>query len=101
MSTANGKQATVEMIPAVRVVAKRDGFRRAGRAWPASGAVVKRSEMTKKQLDELCAEPALVIQFTEIPAEPKAEAETKDDADKRPEPEKTEAKESAKTKEKK
>lgn len=69
MSTANQKQSTVEMVPAVRVVAKRDGFRRAGRAWPASGAVVKRSELTKKQLDELCAEPNLVVQFTEIPVE--------------------------------
>ncbi|WP_034627150.1 HI1506-related protein [Desulfocurvibacter africanus] len=98
MSTQNQTQAAPEFVEAVRVVAKRDGFRRAGRAWSASGTVVKRSELTEKQIDALCAEPNLVVQFTEIPAEPRAEDKPKaeDEAAKKPE-----AKESGKAKEKK
>ncbi|EGJ49044.1 HI1506-related protein [Desulfocurvibacter africanus] len=71
MNTQNKTTAKPEFVEAVRVVAKRNGFRRAGRAWSASGEVVPLSELTKEQLDALCAEPNLVVQFTEIPVETK------------------------------
>jgi len=70
-------QPQAEMIQAVRVTAKRDGFRRAGRAWPASGTVVNRSELTEERIAALCAEPNLVVQFVEIPGDALKDAEGK------------------------
>lgn len=43
------------------VQAKRDGFRRAGRAWPAEQTVVPIDEFTEDQVHELLAEPQLVV----------------------------------------
>lgn len=43
------------------VHAKRDGFRRAGRAWPAEQTVVPIEEFTDEQVRELLAEPQLVV----------------------------------------
>ncbi len=47
--------------PMLRITAKRDGFRRAGRPW--SGTVeVSASEFTEEQLAALKAEPMLVVE---------------------------------------
>lgn len=43
------------------VQAKRDGFRRAGRAWPAEQTVVPIDEFTEDQVRELLVEPQLVV----------------------------------------
>jgi len=43
------------------VQARRDGFRRAGRAWPAEQTVVPIDAFTEDQVRELLAEPQLVV----------------------------------------
>jgi len=43
------------------VQARRDGFRRAGRAWPAEPTVVEIDDFTEDQVGELLAEPQLVV----------------------------------------
>lgn len=37
------------------------GFRRAGRAWPAEEVTVKADEFTDAQIEQLLAEPMLVV----------------------------------------
>lgn len=37
------------------------GFRRAGRAWPAEEVTVAASEFTAEQIEQLLAEPMLVV----------------------------------------
>lgn len=37
------------------------GFRRAGRAWPAEEVTVAASELTAEQIEQLLAEPMLVV----------------------------------------
>lgn len=48
-------------MPKLKVTASRDGFRRAGRAWPAAGAVIDPKDFTPEQLAALKAEPMLEI----------------------------------------
>lgn len=43
------------------VQAKRDGFRRAGRSWPAEQTVVSVDEFDEDQVSELLAEPQLIV----------------------------------------
>lgn len=43
------------------VQAKRDGFRRAGRAWPAEPTVVEIDDFTEEQVSDLLAETQLVV----------------------------------------
>lgn len=38
-----------------------DGYRRAGRAWPAAGVLVWREELDEGQLDILLADPEIVL----------------------------------------
>jgi hypothetical protein len=45
----------------LRISARVDGFRRCGRAWPASGVTVDASEFTEEQIATLKAEPNLVV----------------------------------------
>ena len=47
--------------PMLRVTAKRDGFRRAGRAWSGTTEVPV-SELTEDQVAALKAEPMLVVE---------------------------------------
>ena len=46
------------------IKARRDGFRRAGRAWPAKGVIVE--DLTDEQIVAVQAEPDLIV--TELPA---------------------------------
>lgn len=55
-------------VPGLWVVAKTDGFRRAGIAWPKAGLGVALSALTKAQVKELRAEPKLTVTDIEIPA---------------------------------
>ena len=58
--------------PALRVTSKQAGFRRAGRAWPASPVTVPLAEFDDQQVAALRAEPMLVVEDVELPApEPK------------------------------
>ncbi|WP_119167107.1 HI1506-related protein [Algihabitans albus] len=56
------------------IKARRDGFRRAGRAWPAKGTVVE--NLTPEQIEAVLAEPQLIV--TELPAP--AETSGKDES---------------------
>ncbi len=51
----------------LRVAARVDGFRRCGRAWPASGDTVAKSAFTADQVARLLTDPDLVV--TEVDAE--------------------------------
>ena len=46
----------------LRITAKRAGFRRAGRAWPDTPTEVAVADFTEEQLEQLAAEPMLIIQ---------------------------------------
>jgi len=46
----------------LKISAKRDGFRRAGRAWPREPVEVDSGEFSKDQLEALRAEPMLTIE---------------------------------------
>ncbi|SBW09166.1 conserved hypothetical protein [uncultured Alphaproteobacteria bacterium] len=75
----------------IRVIAKKDGFRRAGRAWVGTTELPERI-FTDAELHQLQSEPMLVVQEFEIEDETKGE-----DAPKPTEPEsETKAKPSAK-----
>jgi hypothetical protein len=58
-------------VVAVRVEAKVDGFRRAGRAWSKAPTVVPIDEFDDNQLKALQAEPNLVVTLVEEGAEDK------------------------------
>ena len=49
------------------VVAHRDGFRRAGRAWPARPVTVAAGTLTPEQIEQLVAEPMLTVTFEPAP----------------------------------
>lgn len=48
-------------LTGLRVTAKHDGFRRCGRAWPASGVEVSADDFTDAEIERLVAEPELVV----------------------------------------
>lgn len=64
---------------ALRVFAKQDGFRRAGRAWSGE-TVVPLSELTDEQIEQLENEPKLVVIETELQAEETPQAGEPDQA---------------------
>lgn len=49
--------------PFITVTAKRDGFRRAGRAWTTEGTTYPLSFFTEDEVQQLRAEPMLVVQI--------------------------------------
>lgn len=53
-------------IPGLRISAKVDGFRRAGRAWRVAPTDVPLSEFDKAQIAALYDEPQLVVADVEI-----------------------------------
>lgn len=53
------------------VRARTDGFRRAGRAWPAADTVVPIGELSDGQVRQLMDEPLLLVTPVVPPAEPK------------------------------
>ena len=57
---ASKKQTAAAARPThLSVTAVRDGFRRAGRAWPARPTLVAVADLTAEQLEQLEAEAAL------------------------------------------
>lgn len=54
--------ATTAPRQLLQVIAKRDGFRRAGREWSGT-TTVPLDELTKEQVEQLQAEPQLVTQL--------------------------------------
>ena len=64
-SLAQGENKVRQVL---QVIAKRDGFRRAGREWSGT-TTVPLDELTKEQVEQLQAEPQLVTLLLEVPAE--------------------------------
>lgn len=52
----------------LQVIAKRDGFRRAGRGWHGTSTVAL-DELTEEQRQQLATEPMLVTQLVDAPAD--------------------------------
>jgi len=73
MATATPKKK----IPALRVVAKREGFRRAGRRFGAEPQEIPLSELKKPEIEMLKNDPSLVTHEVEIEVEATAETAAK------------------------
>lgn len=56
-------------VSAIKVIARADSFRRAGRVFTGEATVIPLSELSKEQLAQLRDEPKLVCQDVEIDAE--------------------------------
>lgn len=62
--------ANTDKVPALRVTAKRDGFRRGGRAWKKEATVVKLSDLNEEQISQIKGETAmLTVEEIEVGAE--------------------------------
>lgn len=59
--TAATLETAVPTLTHLRVTAKHDGFRRCGRAWPASGVEVSAEDFTDTEIERLVTEPELVV----------------------------------------
>jgi len=55
-------------VQVLRVVAQREGFRRAGRPWTRAETVVPVEDLTAEQVEALQAEPRLKVTEDEVPA---------------------------------
>ncbi len=58
--------AAPKKVPGIRVVAKADGFRRAGRAWSKAGTDLPLADLKKAEIAALRAEPRLTVTDIEI-----------------------------------
>ncbi|GAB2182671.1 hypothetical protein DLREEDagrD3_28940 [Denitratisoma sp. agr-D3] len=58
--------AETKKVPGLRVAAKTKNFRRAGRAWSEQVTDVPLSDFTKGQVEQLKADPGLVVVDIEI-----------------------------------
>lgn len=56
------------MCQVLQVISKRDGFRRAGRAWHGT-TIVPLDELTREQYEQITSEPLLVAQLLEVPVD--------------------------------
>ena len=56
-------------FPALSVVSRRNGFRRAGRAWSKEPTTVKLSDLTEDQIDAIKEESMLIVTEVEIDEE--------------------------------
>ena len=67
----------------LEVTAKKDGFRRAGRAWSATPTIIDTSdkEWTKAKIQQLQDEPMLTVVELSAAQVKKLEAETKKEAE--------------------
>lgn len=65
-SPAEDKPPVPTKAPALKIVCARDGFRRAGIAFSKQPTIIKRSHLTKTQIEQLKAEPLLTVTEVEI-----------------------------------
>ena len=66
------------MTKHIRVTAKKDGFRRGGRAWTGT-TTVPADDLTDEQIQQLKGEPMLVVDEVDVPDESGKGAEDKAD----------------------
>jgi hypothetical protein len=62
-AAARGAEGDFVPVKGVIVTAKREGFRRAGRAWSTTPTRLPAGELTPGQIDLLRAEPMLAVDF--------------------------------------
>lgn len=76
---ADQKPAATKMVPGIKVIARADSFRRAGRVFTVEPTLIALDSLKKEQIEQLRREPLLVVVDTEVPAPeaPAAEASTK------------------------
>lgn len=72
---AKAKKASV---PGIKVVARKEQFRRAGRVFTGEAATIPLSELKKEQLEQLRSEPMLVVVDVDIPVAEEAAATGED-----------------------
>lgn len=72
-TTPAAPKLAAKTVPGIRVVAKRDGFRRAGFAWSKAGTDMPLKGMPKDVLKQLRDEPMLSVTDIEIPVAEAAE----------------------------
>lgn len=74
--TSAAKAATPTARPGLRVIARRDGFRRAGRSFSAEPTEIPLDELTREQIAQLRAEgqPGGQLVVIDIDIEPPATA---------------------------
>ena len=75
MATANTKAETAKgggKVPALRVTARRDTFRRAGYTFTGEPTDIPLADLTKANIAQLRGEKLLVVQDVEIDAAPDA-----------------------------
>lgn len=65
MDTTETKGKT-RKVAGLRIAAKRDGFRRAGRAWSMTATDVPLSEFKRAQVEQLKNDPMLVVVECEV-----------------------------------
>lgn len=51
----------------LRVAARRDGYRRCGRAWPLAGVEVPLAELSDDTVSRLSADPGLTVEWVRRP----------------------------------
>jgi len=56
-------------VKALKIIAKRDGFRRAGHAFGSEATLIKVADLNADQVKALKAEPMLVVSETTVAAE--------------------------------
>lgn len=54
----------------LRVIAKRDGFRRAGRVFTGEATYIELDDLTDDQYEQLSTEPMLVADLVDRPGQP-------------------------------
>lgn len=72
MATQKAKAAGLQ-TKGLKVIARRDSFRRCGRVFGGEAVVIPLSDLTEEQVEQLKAEPLLVCQ--EVDIEPPAAEE--------------------------
>lgn len=65
MATINPQKSGT---PALRILAKREGFRRAGYAFGAEPVVIPVADLSPAQIKSLRSEPMLLVTDAEVPA---------------------------------
>ncbi len=73
--TPPAKEAKPKTVPGIKVIARAERFRRAGRVFTAEPTLIPLSTLDKKQVEALRAEPMLVVQDVDVPAPGKEDAE--------------------------
>ena len=59
----------VQKVKALKIIAKKDGFRRCGYAFGSEATIIKKDDLNAGQIKTLKAEPMLMVSETTVAAE--------------------------------